>query len=217
MTISKRISDHVLAAHVAINNALADDDIIASLSLYGYDEARLRGGQELLSQVEELRQDQKVGYGEQYDATASFKLAWAKANEAYKHALKLARITFKTNAKARAALLLDGKRHSKFSNWLEQAGTFYANLLGQPDLLAAMSHFGYDRHRLETEQALVEAVAENHRRQEVRRGDAHHGTAERNAALNELNDWMMTFRAAATVALADRPQQLEKLGFGNGA
>ena len=208
------IEDRLLAAQVAINNALADAGILSALSVFGYNESVLNTGKALYDELVDLVNSQKVEYGEQFEASAELRTAWDVADAAYMISLKVARVAFRHDAKARAALMLAGDRKQSLSGWLQQASAFYANLLSEADLLTAMTQFGYDQAKLEAEQTLVEAVAAANLKQEKEKGEAQDATQERDAKLDELTTWMADFRAIARVALEGHPQWLEKLGFG---
>ena len=208
------IEEHLLAAQVAINNALNQADILASLSLFGYDEAKLNAGKTLLTEAETLVNQQRVEYGEQYQASQAYSAARSAADKAYKRVLKVARVALKGNEQAATALMLNGRRKKTFSGWREQANALYTNLLNRPDLLAEMTTYGYDQPKLEAEQALVAAAEGTNLTHEAEKGDAQAATKARDAALDALDEWLDDFREIAEVALEDDPQQLEALGFG---
>ncbi len=128
------IEDRLLAAQVATGNALNEADILAELSIFGYDEAKIQAGQTLYDETQALVNQQKVEYGEQYEATEAVKSAWTEADKVYKRTLKVGRVAFKGNKKARNALVLGGARKKSLSGWLQQAIAFYDNLLKQADL-----------------------------------------------------------------------------------
>ncbi|MCP4548036.1 MAG: hypothetical protein GY835_16345 [bacterium] len=212
--IRQTIDQRLLAAQTAIGNARSDAGILAALSIYGYDEAKLDAGQALYDEAQALVNKQKLEYGEQYEATEMVQAAWDEANTAYMRTLKIARVALKGGTKARAAMMLDKQRKRSVSGWLEQATAFYVNLLSSPDLMAAMAVFGYDQAKLETEQALVQAVADASMVQKKETGEAQEATKLRDAKLDELDEWMSDFKAVAQVALEENGQWLEKLGFG---
>ena len=207
------IAERLLAAQVAIENALGDADIRAALSGFGYDEARLRAGKARYDEATVLANRQKAEYGDQYGATEAVKSAWAEADRAYRVALQVARVAFKGRPQAHAALMLDGERQRSLPGWLEQATVFYANLLGDADLLARLGNFGYTPARLTAEYAQVQAVAAANLAQEKEKGEAQDATRQRDARLDELDAWLADFKAIAQAALAEHPGWLEKLGW----
>lgn len=215
MTRPKRsIDERLLAAQVAIDNALGDADVLAALNVFGYDEARLNAGKALYEEAVALVNQQKVEYGDQFEATAAVRAAWEEADAAYMRTLKVARVALKGNQKARAAMMLAGTRKQSLSGWLEQATAFYTNLVGDADLMAAMANFGYDQAKLEAEGTLIQAVVDANLAQEKEKGEAQDATKQRDAKLDEMDEWMSDFKAIAQVALEENPQWLEKLGFG---
>ncbi len=208
------IDARLLAAQVAIDNALANPDILAALQVFGYDLTKLTAGRALYDEVLPLVNQQKLEYGEQYEATETVKAVWAEADAAYMRTLKVARVALRDNTKAQAAMMLTGPRKRTLSGWLEQAAAFYGNLLGNADLLAALAPFGYDQVGLEAEAALLQAVRAANLIQEKEKGEAQEATKLRDAKMDALDIWMADFKAIAQVALEEHPQWLEILGFG---
>lgn len=202
-----------MAAQVAIDNSLNNPAILNAVTAFGYDAVRLQAGRDLYDEVMALAAAQEVEYGEQYEATAVVNAAWETADLAYKKALKISRVVFKGNQKARNALGLSGSRKKTLSGWIKQATTFYTNLLGTPDLLAAMAAYSYDQTKLEAESALVQAVVTASAAQDKERGEAQEATQVRDAKMDALDQWTSDYKAIAQVALSDSPQMLEQLGW----
>lgn len=214
MTRPKRsIDERLLEAQVAIDNSLSNPVILDAVTLFGYDQARLQAARALYDETMALVVAQKLEYGEQYEATATVDTAWKAADLAYKKALKISRVVFKDNAKAQAALGLSGSRKLSLSGWLQQATTFYTNLLNSPDFIAVMATYSYDQTKLEAESTLVQAVAIAKAAQDKERGEAQEATKLRDAKLDELDQWLSDYKAIAHVALDESPQQLEQLGW----
>ncbi|MCB9422164.1 MAG: hypothetical protein H6667_20345 [Ardenticatenaceae bacterium] len=207
------MAQRLMAAQVAIDNSLNNPAILNAVTAFGYDAARLQAGRDLYDEVMALTATQEVEYGEQYEATAVVNTAWETADLAYKKALKISRVVFRGNQKARNALGLSGSRKKTLSGWIKQATTFYTNLLNTPDLIAAMTPYSYDQTKLEAEAALVQAVVAANAAQDKERGEAQEATQMRDVKMDELDQWVADYKAVAQVALSDSPQMLEQLGW----
>ena len=207
------IAERLLAAQLAIDNALKIPKILDELTAYGYNAERIAAGKKLYEEASELVNFQKKEYGEQYEATDDVNTAWETADKAYMTTLKVARIALRANVSAQNALALTGIRKNSLSGWLEQTDVFYRNLLADPEMIATMGNFGYNKEKLDAEKVLVDAVADANLIQEKEKGEALDATAKRDAKMDELDKWMADFKQIALIALADNPQWLEKLGF----
>ena len=207
------IDARLLAAQVAIDNALGDSGILTALTTYGYNTTKINAGKTLLTSAQELFNKQKVEYGEQYEASEKVEKAWDEADKAYMKAIKVARVALKDNVKAQASLMLSGERKRTLSGWLEQADAFYTNLIKDTDLMNKMSEYGYNATKLNNELALVKSVKDVNLEQEKEKGEAQDATKKRDAKMDELDRWMSDFKEIAFVALDENPQWLEKLGF----
>ena len=128
-------------------------------------------------------------------------------------ALKIARIAFENDKAARQALLLDGPRKKRISDWLDQTRNFYNNLLRSPDFLAVMASYNYPQAKLAAEGAVVQEVQTKHELQNKEGGEAQKATKLRDAKLAALDKWVATYKKVAEVALAASPQDLEQLGW----
>ncbi len=207
------IEDLLLKAQTVINNSLEDTDVLTSVSAYGYDRAKLNTGKELLDEVNTLHQQQKKEYGEQYESTDELYKAFDKADIAYMKTLKVARVAFKDDIKAQAALKLNGVRKRTIAGWLDQATLFYDHLISEESFKSAMAGFGYDDARLQAEKALVDEVTRAHHAQNKEMGEAQQATKDRDEKLDNLNEWLSDYVRIARVALYEKPQLMEKLGI----
>ncbi|MCA9934847.1 MAG: hypothetical protein KC415_13025, partial [Anaerolineales bacterium] len=198
---AKSIDQRLLEAQVAIDNSLHSPAILEAVTLMGYDQARLQTARALYDEVMALVAAQKREYGEQYEATATLQAAWDAADLAYKRTLKICRVAFNGKTKAQKTLGLTGSRKKSISGWLEQATTFYINLLGTPDLMTALAAYGYDQAKLEAESALVQAVQAAKATQDRERGEAQEATEFRDAKLDELDRWIADYKVIAEIAL----------------
>jgi len=214
MSVSRnKVTDFLMSAKTMIENALSDDTVKTALAGYGYDEARLQAGKALYDEAFELDLTQKRESGEKVAATTEFNNLWAEADQQYMKTLKVARIVLKNLYKADQAAMLYGVRKQSFNGWQEQAVSFYANILNDPELLEAMAGYGYPEDRLNQEYEMVQQVIEQNLRQKKEKGESEQATRFRDQKLDQLADFVSDLRGIAKVALADTPDYLEKLGI----
>jgi hypothetical protein len=200
-------------AKTMIENALSDNDVKTALAGYGYDEAMLQTGKTLYDEAFELNLAQKKETGEKVAATTEFNNLWAEVDQQYMKTLKVARIVLKNLYKADQSAMLYGVRKPSFNGWQEQAVSFYANILKDPQLLEVMAKFGYPEEKLQEEYEMVKEVIQKQLRQKKEKGESEQATRFRDQKLDELADFVSDLRGIAKVALADTPDYLEKLGI----
>ncbi len=208
-----KTEDFLMSAKTMIENALSDNTVKTAMANYGYDEAKLHAGKALYDKASELDLAQKKEYGEKVAATTEFNNLWAEADQQYMKTLKVARIVLKTLYKADQAVMLYGVRKQSFNGWQEQAVSFYANILSDPQLLEAMARYGYPEDKLKEEYEMVKQVIEKELQQKKEKGESEQATRTRDQKLDELAVFISEMRGIAKVALADTPDYLEKLGI----
>jgi hypothetical protein len=76
-----------------------------------------------------------------------------------------------------------------------------------------LSQFDYDQAKLAAEYALVQAVMDANAVQDKERGEAQHSTKARDMKLDELEAWVSRYKQVAKLALEDKSQLLEQLGW----
>ena len=211
---SAGIDEYLTRTGVAIGNAREVPAILAALEVYGYDDAVLRQGQDLLDAASALHSAQRKEYAEQYGATAAFNEGQAKADRLYTQHRKIAGIAFKNDLTRMGTFELDQAKKKSYSGWLTQARHFYTNLLADADAIAALGRFRITQEQLEEGYALVEQTEALVKAQKKETSEAQKATKDRDAALDELHEWMSEFKAIAKIALADDAQLLEALQFG---
>lgn len=204
----------VYNAKLAIENSLIDPVMMEMFRRYRYDEERFGFGRTLYIETRDLISKQIEGKGQQVSSTHNANKVWEEANAVFTPTFKIAKIAFKGDMGARTTLRLDGQRKRSRTGGLAQAIHFYNCLLGNEEYQAGMDYFGYTPEILNQEYDLVKLAEQASLKQDQERGDSQNLTKERDAKLDELNKWMSDFKAVAKVALAEKPQLLEKLGFG---
>jgi hypothetical protein len=207
------ISAFLLAASVLMENALSDPEIKTALERYGVSDDKLLAAKKLYDETVALQHLQKRKYGQQVQATAELRNVWKLAEQQYMKTLKIARTAFQEIAKAEKAAVLHGIRKQSLSEWLVEAQLFYANILGDSELLHALSGYGYSPEKLRQEAALIAAVGKKSMEQKRAMGEAQEATKARDEKIAQLAKRISDLKAVARVAMAEEPQQLEKLGM----
>ena len=202
-------------ARLALNNAIATPEVLAALSQYNYDEARLQEGIVLLGSALDLHAEQKDSYGKQYAATQALHQAWKMTDQPY-YAVhrRLARHALKHDQRRKHALTLTVRKRTSFRKWLDQASVFYSNALDDPEIITAFEGFNITHDNLieaQTALAHVEALKMD---QDREMGNARQATRDRDAVFKELDTWLNTFREVARIALSNQPERLEALELG---
>ncbi len=208
------IDEYLTRTGVAIGNARETPAILAALEVYGYDDAVLQQGQDRLDTAFSLSSAQRKEYAEQYGATAALNEGHAEADRLYSTHREMAGIAFKKDLTRLATFELNQSKKKSFSGWLTQARYFYTKLLADADAIAALGRFRITQEQLEAGQALIEQAMALNKTQQKEKSEAQKATKDRDAALDELHEWMSEFKAIATIALADDSQLLEALQFG---
>jgi hypothetical protein len=76
-----------------------------------------------------------------------------------------------------------------------------------------LAKYGQTEEMLTAELAMIDAVATASENKKKEMGDAQNATQERDEKLEELAEWVSDYEVIARIALADKPQLLEKLGI----
>ena len=207
------IDSKLLSTKVALENALANDNIKSELALYGYDETSLNAGLALYEDTQQKHSAQKKEYGDQYAASDALNEALDTANTLYMRHVKIARVALRTNRGASATLEIDGRRKKTYSGWIKQASIFYTNALADTDIQTALVKFGITAEVLNEGKSAVTNVETKLAAQLKEKGEAQNATEARDQALEELMDWMADFYAISRIAMESNPQYLETLGI----
>ena len=207
------IEEIIYESGLRINNSLSDTKVLNAVAPLGYTEAKLNEGASLLNEATTLVETQKSEYGEVDAAQEAYETLRKQAHKSYMAILAISKIAFKNDAKAISTLDLTGRRATTLSGWLNQTRNFYHAILGDERWKAALASYGQTEDILTGQLAAVDTVALASEARKREMGDAQNATQERDEKLEELLDWVSDYEVIARIALADKPQLLEKLGI----
>ena len=198
----------------AINGALNSEQIMQNLTNYGYTDERIRTeGLNTLTEVEQLFDEHRREYGEQYDAYRQVEKAFGEAYAYYMPKLRLARIALKNLSGALHSIKATGSRSRSITGFTKESKQFYNNLLAQPEHLAAMEKFNVKKADLEKGLEMVSELEKAYQAYLIEKGEAQDATIRRDKAFDALYDWYSEFRAVARIAMSEHPQLLEQMGI----
>ena len=214
MNYSRLSKEEILhQAGLRINNSLGDDEIKNAVAGLGYTEEKLNQGKTLLNDSLNLYETQLKEYGDMDAAQDKLKTIRKGAYGNYITHLTIARIAFKNDVQAISTLELSGTRATTLSGWLSQARNFYNSLLANEEWKLAMAGYGQTQAKLVESLENVEGVARAAENVKKEMGDAQNATQERDMKFEELTGWLGDYDQIAEIALAGKPQLLEKIGI----
>lgn len=214
MNASKMNADEILfQSGLRINNSQSDPKVLNAVSPMGYTETKLNTGATLLTDATTLVETQKREYGEVDAAQVTYETERKDAHSNYMDMLAIGKIALKKDVKAISTLDLTGRRASTLSGWLKQTQGFYRAILLNDQWKAALAVYGQTEEKLMAQLAAVDGVATASEIKKKEMGDAQNATQERDEKLEELVDWVSDYEVIARIALAEKPQLLEKLGI----
>ena len=209
----RSIARKLSSARVFLDNAQKNAEIGKMIALFGYKKTKLTEGQKLLEDTENTVNEFEAKYGRQLTITKKLDQKWDATDEKFAVTRKVASILFGKDAGDKRALALIGDRSKALPVWIRQAKTLYSNLLKSKRRLEKMAEHNFTKAKLQAEYNQVKEVEKLDSKQESLKGDAQRGTKIRNKKIKELDDWMGKARKFARLALAEKPQLLEKLGI----
>ena len=200
-------------AQVAIANTLNNSEILKAVEDFGYTNAKIQQGKALYNKAAAAQLEQTTEAGGQVAATATLNDTLETARKSYMRFVKVARIAFKRDPGMSTLLDLKGERKRSLSGWLAQANQFYKNALSDKSVLSALKEFGITEQKLKVGLNEVKAVEDANLAQEKEKGEAQAATKKRDAAIDELQEWLSDYVAIAKIALEENSQLLEGLGI----
>jgi len=212
--INTKFSDFFANAALIVTNAQAHPAIAAALDAFGYDDAVIQQGQQLLAAARARHDAQIKQYGEQHAATQAFNEAVKQADKNYAAHRRLAALAFKGDAQRQTDLRLNERKPQPYNPWYEQARHFYAALLADAAAPSQLARYRVTAGALQAGQAQVEQTFAINSLQKQKKGEAQNATQHRDAAVKALANWLSDFKKIAKIALAESPQLLESLNLG---
>lgn len=187
-------------------------EILPQLQTLGYTEEKLNGYLKKVAELEQLAQNQKKEYAEQYAETEKFDAKRKQINELYIRHLSFCKILFKGDTLAAKTLEFAGERKAAYASWYQQVSNFYSQLLGNSEFLAKVGTINIKQTDLEAQKTALQELSALKESQKKEAGEAQKATEIRDEALDKLYPIYTELVAYAKV-LFQNNQTLETLGI----
>lgn len=199
--------------NLRINNSINDALIATAVAVFGYDDQNMQSGLDLLNIAKTAADKFDKEHGEVDAAFAQRDEKKTKAQATYIKLIQIGKVALKDIEEALSVLRIFKSKARTNSGWLKEKRSLYNNLLANPEWLSAYAKYGITQEMIEAGQAEVLAVEAQDEAIMREKGDAQNATMERDEAFEKLAEWVQDYETIARVALADKPQLLEKLGI----
>jgi len=212
---SKRVEKLLKDSRIIIKNALSIPEIKEKIGVYGFDENRLKDGENLLMKAEAQYNLQMTTRGEQIDMTGKLTERLRVLRNKYLVFRKMSRRETRgiDNEGVRKTLGIDGKARRTLSGVLKEAQQFYEGISTHQEIASKLEKFSLTKEKLGGYLAELEELKRLNEAQEKKKGESQQTRKERDDLYVELSVWLSQFKVACKSALANDPQQLEKLGI----
>jgi len=210
---SKRpMASRLARARIATTNALADGEIQGLVAQFGYRPERLTEGQSLCSSAEAGLTQAAAQRGAKKMATAHVREALARLRQSCADFSKVARAVFADDPASLSVLGLDHPLPARQPDLLRYARTLFNTAAYTPAMRTALAEHGYDDAKIARERSKVSEFEFALANRVQCAGAAKQARQDQALLLERLDKWVSKFMRIARVALAGKPQLLEKLG-----
>jgi hypothetical protein len=206
------ISERLNLAQVAITNTLKNPEILGLVAKYGYTEEKLNEGRSLYERAIEAVNKRIMAEGLQYQETEKMKAAMKEAQDAYANLSKVARAVFLNDKPKLAQLGISGPMPKSTAQLISTGYAVFTNALSNEEIKTALSYYGYDEAKLNSELEKIRAFDSANQSQEAAKGSAQQATREQDEALKNLDNWVSQYIKIARVALQGKKELLEQIG-----
>ncbi|MBS2097647.1 hypothetical protein [Carboxylicivirga linearis] len=209
------ITSFIHQAGILVYNSKHVDDIKNAVMQYGYDERRLDDGEQVFKMLKEISFKQHQAKS---DKMEKFKLKQdlqSKIHKEYMKYLKIARIAFAEDFKARNVLILDGGRERTYKEWYFQVSVFCSIMLKNDDgYQDRMAQYGIEVVKIEDLRKQLVKLNEVNDECIKSAAELKRLTAQRKKMVIKMQNYVSDFIKIARIALEHSPKALQSLGVG---
>lgn len=211
MSYRETFSEELAAHHLALRNALDDDDMKNRLESYGYDAAKIGELRELCGETGKLYEDREIKKADKLAATDIYHAKHIEARGVYKKLRKLAKLIFEGRRDVYSKLELDGMERTYVEAQM-QMKRFYNAVLSDPEILEGFARGKRTEDEFRKGLKLVEEAEKARAERELLNGEKDGLSEDFKKRRLKMREEMSKFWGIAKLATEDEPQLLEILG-----
>ncbi len=211
---NQTINDMMENCRIKIWNASSDEIIRTRFAPFGYTPEKWEEAKTLYNSAKSLLSENEKEHGEWKTASDAFNSAQEQARKNFTKIRQYLKFFYPAGAPGANQLDLYKADFSKYTDFVQGAGSFYFKLLQFSEAIGKLAPFGYTNEsvqQLSDEVSQLNILKEN---REKESGDAQYAVKERNAKIDELYEFCNELtRLAKLIFQDDESQYLEKLGI----
>lgn len=212
MKFSGSESKFLERTRIALSNAELHPDIKAALFLFGVDDAKFAEGWTVFNKAKSIWELNAKEEAETSVASNAYNKVYSELEAKFKRHRDLTRILCTKDPDTQINLGVTGYFPSKYNEFFDRVKLFYTTLAGNAVIQAKLAIINLTPELATACLAELDALLALRSEFDKEMGESQAATVSKNAALNELSDWMDDFDILAKLALYDTPQRLEILG-----
>ncbi|MDG5800425.1 hypothetical protein QA597_08650 [Marinilabiliaceae bacterium ANBcel2] len=203
--------EYITKVAYLIGNSLGDERISRATARFGYDNDRLKMGENLYRRVKDISEKQNKAKIKKIKMHKKRRSVESSVRRKYMKILQIARIAFANDVLIRRALQLDGQREASLHSWLNQVSMFASRLSSENEWMKGIANYGISNDDIKDLLDSTEELRDVAAICEQEKENAKKLTAIKREELKKLQGWISDFLKIAKIALEDQPGLYNKI------
>ncbi|NQX81478.1 MAG: hypothetical protein HRT66_05735 [Flavobacteriaceae bacterium] len=205
--------NYLESIRIMFENTLNHQEILEALVNVGYTEKIITEGKSIYLNAKEVFDENKKKIDETREGRIAYNEAYALLEKHFKRNRKKTKIIFRNEDAIQQKLMISGRSPRSYPTLIEASEKFYNALSTDANLQARIVSLAITPHTIAEGKTLL---AELQKRREYYKkgiGESQNATKQKDKALKEIGYWIRDFKQVLEIALEDKPQLLEVLGY----
>ncbi|MBN2779118.1 MAG: hypothetical protein JXR36_15905 [Bacteroidales bacterium] len=212
MTFIRSESKFLERTRIALSNAESQPDIKAALIPFGIDDAKFAEGWAVYNKAKSIWELNAKEGAETSVASSAYSKVYGELEAKFRRHRDLTRILCTKDPDTQVRLGVTGYFPSKYNEFFDRVKLFYTTLAANALIQEKLAVIKLTPELATACLTELDALLALRSQFDKEMGESQASTELKNAALNELSDWMDDFDILAKLAFYDTPQRLEVLG-----